>query len=664
MASPDAPPHIDWHSILKDIGPENPKASIQAVSQLAEIFRTSPRKLLVANFESLCDYTEQHQELASYLCANVHNLVASSNLTLLLTESGITGHNGFATELLRRIERRFVPEPDDPEEFRAIIHTVFSKDQDYRWVEQIPSPLWMRFFSALCIGSGPEPRINKTWATSLRILSHHISSLGLQPEITHRLPHLDEPDSPFLALSDEVLRYIKGFQQENYQEKCKITLQKALSITAICRKEVEQLRKEKGIYGTSLRLTGLTFRLLQQLNRLETLLRMTVATGDEYRQLLEGLFKELVKAENTRNHIRPHIKDYGDLLVFQIVEHAAKKGSKYITSGRKDYWNFFLASLGGGFIVGVFACIKLLLKQLNPPLAVEAVIYGVNYSICFILIYLTGTALATKQPAMTANTLAQSLERNKRRWRLEGLENLIVRVWRSQFISFAGNLLMAMPVAFTISIIYHVAMDTTIVTQEASEKLMVGTHPWRSGMLIYAAFAGFFLFMSALIAGWVDNRNLYSQFPKRIASHPLLIRVFGPNGAKKVSTFWDKKLGIVTGNIVLGFCLGSTATVGEIIGLPIDIRHIAFSSAQFGVAMEVSGTTFPQALIIQAAIGVILIGFINFLVSFGLSLTVALKSRRVRFSETRRLLFRLGRRFLKRPLDWFFPPREAKSPIH
>ena len=108
-------------------------------------------------------------------------------------------------------------------------------------------------------------------------------------------------------------------------------------------------------------------------------------------------------------------KKSGDLLAYQVVEHAAKKGSKYITSGRKDYWKFFVASLGGGLIVAIFALIKLLLKSPEVPLGLEAIMFGVNYSVCFIIIYLTGSALATKQPAMTANTLARSLARDENR---------------------------------------------------------------------------------------------------------------------------------------------------------------------------------------------------------------------------------------------------------
>jgi site-specific recombinase len=58
-------------------------------------------------------------------------------------------------------------------------------------------------------------------------------------------------------------------------------------------------------------------------------------------------------------------------------------------------------------------------------------------------------------------------------------------------------------------------------------------------------------------------------------------------------------------------------------------------------------------------VGVILIGFLNFFVSFGLSLMTALESRRITWEEVRLLLRHLGGRFLQRPLEWFLPPAET-----
>ena len=68
------------------------------------------------------------------------------------------------------------------------------------------------------------------------------------------------------------------------------------------------------------------------------------------------------------------------------------------------------ASLGGGFIVGFLCIFKALLHEVQASAFGHAFLYSMNYAFGFILIYLTGSALATKQPSMTATTVARMVE--------------------------------------------------------------------------------------------------------------------------------------------------------------------------------------------------------------------------------------------------------------
>ena len=73
--------------------------------------------------------------------------------------------------------------------------------------------------------------------------------------------------------------------------------------------------------------------------------------------------------------------------------------------------------------------------------------------------------------------------------------------------------------------------------------------------------------------------------------------------------------------------MGSTATIGYIFGLPLDIRHIAFASANFihGIFNIYANTgEFPEiGIILVSLFGVMVIGMINLLVSFSLPLPTA-----------------------------------------
>ncbi len=63
----------------------------------------------------------------------------------------------------------------------------------------------------------------------------------------------------------------------------------------------------------------------------------------------------------------------------------------------------------------------------------------------------------------------------------------------------------------------------------------------------------------------------------------------------------------------------------------------------------------PHVLVVSFA-GVLLIGLVNLVVSFGLALKVALRSRGIARDQTEGLWGRVIQRFLERPRDFFWPP--------
>lgn len=577
-----------------------------------------------------------------------------------LTESGVPPSHGFSHELFTRIGRRVLPEVPDETDLRVVIRRVFPHRRDYLWLGAVSDQTWRRLFDLLGLTAEAVPGVPDDLASSVRVLAHHVASLGLSHELTDRMPQLDDLDSPFLTLSDQILRYTRCFDNEIEGDEAPL-LARSLETLSACRDAVTHLRANKHVFGTSLRLTILSLRLLRQVERLEVLLHLTQPVQRNFQRAALTLFLELVEAENTRNHVARHVRDSADLLAYQVVEHAARKGRKYITATRREYWRFLVASLGGGLIVAVFALFKLLLEKTEPSMAGEALLFSANYALCFIVIYLTGAALATKQPAMTANTIARSMDGPGGTHELEQLSEMVVRVWRSQFVSFVGNLAAALPAAFLLSELFHLATGAAPASADDAELLLLKNHPWLSGSLFYAAVAGVFLFMAGVVSGYFDNRNLYRGLSKRVARLPWLVWLAGPERAARAGDFVDKHGGALLGNAFLGLCLGSAATIGAFFGLPFDIRHIAFSSAHVGMALEGLDFIVAADLIAEVAAGVVLIGFINFLVSFGLTLSMALASRRITMRENGAVLRLLLRRLGRRPWHFFFPPRDAAA---
>ena len=103
--------------------------------------------------------------------------------------------------------------------------------------------------------------------------------------------------------------------------------------------------------------------------------------------------------------------------------------------------------------------------------------------------------------------------------------------------------------------------------------------------------------------------------------------------------------------------LGSMGTIGFILGLPLDIRHIAFASANFIQGLINLNDTPELGLIFVSFLGVLLIGLTNLFVSFTLTIIVALRARRVRFEQWKPLAKLVLTHFLTRPSDFFWPPK-------
>jgi site-specific recombinase len=647
---------VDWQAELANF--RRIQADSGDVAGLAHVVEQMRR---VRGVDGLCDYLDGDSELARALGECVRELLAGAACGLALTDSGIPTDKGFADELFSRLGRRLLADVGRDDDLRTIVRQLFSCDTDYLWLREISVEAWKRFLTLLGVTAESVQGDSEQLASAIRVLGHQIAGLGLHPALTTRMRELHDHDSPFLRLDVNVLAYMASYRNEIEGDEEPL-LERTLDTVAACRDVVIEFRREKYRFGTSLRTTAISDRLLLMLDRLEKLLHLTEPVEREFQETVADVLVSLVEAENTRNHVRPHIRRSADVLSLLVVERAAKKGEKYITTTWSEYGKFFVASMGGGLIVAIFALFKVLLDKLDVPLAVDALLFGINYAICFVLIYLTGSALATKQPAMTANTIARLIGKEGAPDKLNAVADLIVRTFRSQFISFAGNLVAALPVALLAAYVYEMIFGVPPIDVTKADALLTSLHPWYSGTIFYAGIAGVFLFSAGLVSGYVDNRSLYRRIPERVRRNAKLQRAFSPAFAESLAAFIDRNLGVITGNVFLGFCLGSAGTIGVILGLPFDIRHIAFGAAHFGMAAEALRGVVAVQIVLETMLGVGLIGLVNFLVSFGLALATAFKARKVTFRDGQALFGLLLGRLIRYPTHFIFPPIGKSEP--
>ena len=168
------------------------------------------------------------------------------------------------------------------------------------------------------------------------------------------------------------------------------------------------------------------------------------------------------------------------------------------------------------------------------------------------------------------------------------------------------------------------------------------------------------LFITGLVSGYLDNRAAYAQLNLRVAQLPWLRRLIGERNATATGEYIADNAGGLGGNIFFGLMLGLTPLFGAILDLPLDIRHIAFSSANLGYALTaLDFVNVPLSMLLWAVCGLVLVGIVNLGVSFALALWVAMRSRKVSMHMLAPVLPRLVQRLREHPKSFLLPSEKT-----
>ena len=586
----------------------------------------------------------------------------------LYADSGILSLDGFWNQLGQRLGAHFLPLLKDETDLRDLVGKVFHLRSDKYWLENIKKDDWIQLFSILNQGHSFLPAklgIKQEIIKAITVLSYRISGIGLYPEFINAQPELTEYESPFLVQNREIVEFIEAYKKQHRSSDDIAVIvppdaDQALVMIDQCREVVLKIRRATKRIGVSLSLTYLLSLLEQCLDRIEILLNIIIEEDKVHYIACGELFTDLVHAHYSETSVRDLLRTNSELIALQVTENASKTGEHYVSTDQKGFLGMYYAAAGAGALIALMATIKILTARLTLAPIMHAFFYSMNYSLGFILIHVLHFTVATKQPAMTAAALASTVQHRKgsKTAQIAELAALIINIIRTQFIAILGNISVAIPTAALITFLWQVTADDPLLNHAKATVLLNSLNPFTSLALPHAAIAGVCLFLSGLLAGYFDNMAVYRKIGPRIKAHPKLKTLMGQEKLNKFANYIERNLGALAGNFLFGIMLGSMGTLGFILGLPIDIRHIAFASANFIQSlMSINGT--PEiGLIIVSFLGVLLIGLTNLFVSFTLTIIVALRARQVRFEQWKPLAKLVFTHFFTRPLDFFWPPKQ------
>jgi site-specific recombinase len=656
-----------------------------------------------AQVRTLTQLLKGHPGQAWALRRYLTRLLETRRHTSLYSDVGILSNDGFFTELKKRIAYRILPPALDDSYLSDTLDRVLCRDDDYRWIRAVPNADWLELFDTIANAPPPDGAAQQDAETSrarkvvlaglldaVRTLSCRICALGLEPRLIHAHMEIEEVDSPFLMQNIEANKYLDDYGRLTAGEiDAMEDARHLLVMLDQCEQVVLKIRSKALASGTSVALTYLLVALTQSIDRLRKLLFLVDTSGELpaaptvdvealaneatpptepptslRRAAAVDLAQELAEAHNTKYEVRGLLRDNIDLLARNVTENASRTGEHYIAERRADLRGMFASSAGAGIIIGFMALIKILISYQHRAPLIEALLYSLNYAAGFMLVHVLHFTIATKQPAMTAARIAAALHdtaqrgSSRRQVDVDSMAALVNKVFRTQIVAVLGNLATVIPIAWIIALAWYWIFGTHLVNPAKAEHLIADSHPWHSLALLHAAIAGVWLFVSGLVSGYYDNKAMYTRMGQRVQQLRWLRRLLGEERRARFARYVEDNLGGLMGNFVFGVLMGVTGTVGFLLGLPLDVRHVTFSSANFAIGFVGLNQQLDGETIGMTFLGIALIGMVNLLVSFGLALWVALRARKVRFRHGIRLLRALGRRLRAAPLDFFIGPRD------
>ncbi|WP_322970953.1 hypothetical protein [Faecalibacter sp. LW9] len=615
-------------------------------------------------FDEFIDTIENDEIKRRFLIKRLGKIFININFIGYLVDSGIHVEEGLFSIFRKRITDFILPEIEDNNELTSLVNEVFYENKRYEALRLIPRDRWDRFFKIILNDFSEEQEKKKaqnirySLMQSMIILTDRIVGGFSEKDMMRYSSEVNYLDNPFSKLAMQINRIVDKPDLPFDHLEIKESI-------ANCRKLLNDILTQKDYKGISFGVASKINVLQQRLGRLQLVIN---SFNDLKHNGLIGFYtnatKTWVEFYSPKNWLSNQLTSTLYLITFLVTYHNGKTGEKYITTTAKEYVRMFWTACGGGLIVAFLCFFKTWLGNIpNASMFFKGFTFSINYAIGFTTIYLLHWTLATKQPSMTAARIASSLvTKSGSEVNVKNFTTLFAQLCRSQLIAFFGNVIAGFSVAMLIFVFLDKVLGMEVI------KYSKAYHYWEEVVIMdpqifyYGGIAGIFLFISGLVSGMTINNQRFYNIPDRVYHHPVLKRFFGIEKRKKIAGWVERNNGGVVGNIIFGFLMGFAFIVGEILGIPFDIRHITFAAGNFAIGIGGMDYHFTdKGAIVIGFISIFGIGLCNFIVSFLLSLILAFKSNNLPFYKIFPMTMHIIRAFFRNPLPFFIPPLWTKS---
>ncbi len=607
------------------------------------------------------DVLDRNPEWKLGVARTLRSIIRETRAVALFSETGLPRQFGLWTEICERLTRKFLPSPPASAELGLLFDRLFPCRHDDVWIENLEEATLARFGELLEHGVAPEEtdwnKLGAELQDAMVYLAAEIFVTGCSGSIRQRLEHSNVRDLPFFKL-EIALSSVLDACGKNDEAALAAALNYLRSVIDACYRARAETQKHLETRGVSTEVVYHLAFLDASLQRFQELLGLAFDSTNRIKRSAE--FVALLARQNqARESVIDLLRQNWRLLTRKIVERSGQTGEHYIARTREQYGSMLYSAAGGGAIMSLTAWFKTILLTWRLPGLMEGVAASLNYSLGFVAIQLTGSTLATKQPAHTAAALAARMHNVREPHAIEQLVDEIVFLVRSQIAAIAGNLALVVPTMLLLHMLVLWWTGKEIIPAERAART-IHSISILGPSVIYGAFTGVLLWASSLAAAWAGNWFVCNGIGEALARDRRLIRVLGTTRARRFAQFWALNLGGLAGNISFGFMLGIIPEVAAFAGIPLDIRHVTLSSAFLTASVATLGVgTLATKSFVLAALGIAGIGLVNLAVSFSLAMFVATRACNIQQPERHAIYAAVGRRAWRHPLNFLFPTAQS-----
>ena len=587
--------------------------------------------------------------------------LTTMDATALLADLGFAPRGSFPRALVHRLRRKLLPATPETTDLSELFGLMFPTELDAKWLRALDEPTLQRLRTTLFRAEGHGTQAGggyalRTLLDAMAYATGQISAIGqsadvrlrMSPEAREQRPFLDLP-IVFETLRQAVLTH--GRQSAP----ALVAAAELRSQLDACRAAAATVYAHLGEHGISVHIEFQLRQLRQRILRVKALL--LCLDTDAPAQATAQLLSHLVRVNRDSLSMRALLASSTELLAAKVTERNAETGEHYITRTPRDYLRMLGAASGGGVVLAFTTWIKLGLGMLGLSAFWGGLYAGLNYAVSFVIIMLAHWTVATKQPAMTAPAMAARLKNVTTPEAVENFVDEMVYLLRSQYAAILGNVGLVIPAAIGIGVVVQwLGWDGVLSASHARE--ILAHHHLLGPTALFAAATGGLLFLSSIVAGWVENWFVFHRLDSVMAYDPRMTRWLGAARAARWGAYWRDHISGYTANISLGLMLGLVPPIIGFFGVPFEVRHVTLVAGQIAAsAHKLGAQVLHQPAFGWAVAGIVITGLMNLTFSFTLAFRLALTAQNVPAVDRRRVYIALAWRALRRPWSFVLPLR-------